>query len=819
MSFFGSPSRILNKPVLNNVKILETGKKSLLIRILDCDSLRTANDVALVVPELTLSIGLQAKLGDLLRVTLGELTNDCAVGVDQLASLVAGESFEDRERWELVAFLLLGLTFTLLTLTFLCLFALGLTLAFTFGLLLFGAWWCSGANVSDDIALLVENLTLLVHLLALAVGKLTINKLANDLTILVEDLAVLVDLEPVKNLQARKVWSSNLLWCVLLGLTQLFQKLLGSRLGSLTRDDIDMADDIALLVKHLALVVALLASALRQLAVAKLTELLTILVEDLTLLVDLLAVQNAKVEELAASQLLSCTFRKLGLSEDVTLLINNVALLVDLEGCRVDLTILDLLLEVLIGDVTKNVAFCVSDLTSLVNLVTLKSLDTRKLVLNLGLLLSAVGSIFTTFRSLVGSVFDSRCGTIDGALSLLSLDRLAILSLLRLRCSIVDALLDKVCGIFVNLGMANNIAILVDELSPVVEGGVLKLLWVSIDDFADSVAVVVVDQTVDLALEAVQDSQLWECRAVILLFLLLALLLVAVKLVEVLISTLWQVNTIVLGGLQLLLDLVRVKLATTDKISIIIKDLAFVTDWVTSKIFGITFGELADCVAFGVVDVSVLVDLKTLQHRQVNGQTLWHLWSVEAILVGGLVGGVFAILLDALDILASLLGCALGILASILASIFGFTLSILDLTFNALLGALGSLVSIGILNCAFCLLACIVDSVLSSLASFLGGTLCVCGLRCVNVVCGIFGGLLSAIDGLAGLVFSTLGGVASLVGSCARDLLAFLGGLFCRIFGVFNFVFNVLLGVVCVGSISGIGGALGPACKIACFVS
>lgn len=88
---------ILDLAILDNDEALEASESALLI-FLDRDGRGAADDVALVVPELTLRVGSGTKLGELLRVALDQFTDDDAVGVDDLTSLVDSEAIEDRER-------------------------------------------------------------------------------------------------------------------------------------------------------------------------------------------------------------------------------------------------------------------------------------------------------------------------------------------------------------------------------------------------------------------------------------------------------------------------------------------------------------------------------------------------------------------------------------------------------------------------------------------------------------------------------------------------------------------------------------------------
>jgi len=273
--------------VLDDLEALEASEGSFLLVLFLGNSLGAADDLALVVPELSLGVGGDAGLGELLGVALNKLTNNVAIAVEKLASLVARKAVKDGERGKGIALLFF---FLVLALTFLLLFAflglLALNLAFTFlafrglFLLFLGLLRKSADRTKDGLAILVEDLALVVDLLAGALGKLAVSKLTNLLAIFVQDLALLVELVALKGLNARSV--------VLLGqLTELLKKLLGGGLSSLTLSDANLADNIALLVDDLALLVDLLAGALGRVALGELTNLLTIVIKDLALLVDL----------------------------------------------------------------------------------------------------------------------------------------------------------------------------------------------------------------------------------------------------------------------------------------------------------------------------------------------------------------------------------------------------------------------------------------------------------------------------------------------------------------------------------------------------
>ena len=81
--------------ILDDLEAFKTGEGSFFVGVLLGNSLGTADDLALVVPELTLGIGGEARLRELLSVTLNKLTNNVSIAVEKLASLVDGQAIKD----------------------------------------------------------------------------------------------------------------------------------------------------------------------------------------------------------------------------------------------------------------------------------------------------------------------------------------------------------------------------------------------------------------------------------------------------------------------------------------------------------------------------------------------------------------------------------------------------------------------------------------------------------------------------------------------------------------------------------------------------
>jgi hypothetical protein len=630
---------VLDPTVLDNDQAIETSERRLLI-FLNRNSLGATNNMALVVPELTLVVCLDSGLRELLGITFGEFTDDGTVGVDDLSGLVDLQTFEDRERREVggcvfssILSTLFGIFGTLLGILSAFLSVLG-TL---FGVLcIFDGIFCGVLSIfglvgsllglfelllrdllrqsldtTNGVAVVVEDLALVVDLLASAFAELARGEFADLLAILVEDLALLVDLEAfedveVGDLELRTLGLFFVVGLVLI-LTLLFLfrnvlaklglKFLGGLLGSLARGDGDLANDLAILVKNLTLVVDLLAGTLLGVALSKFTDLFTFIVKNLALLVDLSAIKNAKVKRRKrTTELLGSTLSKTDLAENVVVSVDDFALFVDLEVFGLEFARLELLLERLVVDLAKDLALVIDNLTSVVEFSALKSLDARELILNV---LSGILDIISSVFDVVGSLVDLVSGV--GVVSS---------SILGIVSSLLNLLLD-VFGCFrVNVGMANDIAILVNELAVLVESSVHELLRVAVGNLADSVTILVEDVASGVAGKALEDAEVGLVGVVVLISLLVF------REVNKLLGALWEF-TLALEVGHLLLDLFGKKLAASDKITIVVKNLAVITDWVTSKILSVTLSELADGVAVLIVDHTVFGDLEALEHREV----------------------------------------------------------------------------------------------------------------------------------------------------------------------------------------------------------
>ena len=133
-----------------------------------------------------------------------------------------------------------------------------------------------------------------------------------------------------------------------------------------------------------------------------------------------------------------------------------------------------------------------------------------------------------------------------------------------------------------DLGTGKNIAIVIKDLAVLVELLALDVFWVAFDQLANEVAILIQDLTSAVGSHTLEDIDRRQFRASV----------AALKLI----------GKLVLGK----------KLAAADKIAIIIKDLAVVTDGVTSKVLGVTLNKAADGLAV-LLDKAFLVHLKTLE--------------------------------------------------------------------------------------------------------------------------------------------------------------------------------------------------------------
>ncbi|KXT15661.1 hypothetical protein AC579_6121 [Pseudocercospora musae] len=617
---------ILDPAFFNNSETLQASKWCFLLRFFLRQSLSPTNDMALVVPELALGIASDTGLGKLLCIAFNKLTHDSAVAINELARLVDLEAFEYGESSKNIALAIEDLTFGVNLLACnlcevsagefadrLTVFVEDLSLLVDFETLEDGNGGCFGglfnllrksANVTDDIAILVDDFANSIDLLASTLGEIASGQLTNLLSILVEHLALLVDLQAIQDVKFRLFheWLGSFLclissifdlffFRIIFEFAKLFEKFASSVLSGFTRHDADLA----LLVEDFAFVVGTSAGTITDLAICELANLLSVIVEDLALLVDAFAIKNAHVEQLGeASELLSGTLSKLGLAKNVALSIDEVAFFINLECVWLNFPLLNLLLEVFVGNITEDLTLLVNNLAGFVELLALK------------LILDLAGSFLSLTSYILGSVLNA-----IGLLLSIFGDLLCLLGWF------VDALLDKFFCVLVDLCVTDNVSVLVDELALIVECGIFQLLRVAINYATDRIAIGIVDETIDLAGKSLKDRGRWKISGGgggIVNFFWCRVISLILELTKICLRIFWKFFAILSSLLKLTLDLVWKQLYATDKISIIIENFAVVANRVAGQIFGVTFRKTTDGVALFIVGHAFFVDFEAFEN-------------------------------------------------------------------------------------------------------------------------------------------------------------------------------------------------------------
>ncbi|KAH4611447.1 hypothetical protein HBI17_027020 [Parastagonospora nodorum] len=657
---------VLNEAVLNDDKSIETSEWCFLLSLFLGNGLGAANDVALVVPELSLVIGSEARLGELLSITLDQFTDDVTVTVDELARLVDRETLKDRKRWAVLAlFTLFGCVFGCVLRVFGSILGVFCGLAsliggvFGFANLLLDDLG-KGLDLANDIAVLVKYFTLLVDLLAGALLSVTLDKLANRLTLLVENFALLVDLETLESID---------LGCDL----NLFDlRLLGTLIGRYELGKcLDLSEDFAVLVDDFALLVDLLSSTFFGVTFDKLTDGLTLFVEDLALLVDLEALKSVDLGSdfnllrlflLGVLTLGIFTFRvfalgvfsltktllelldglegslagnDVDLSNDVSVLVKNLALFVDL--------LADALVKLAVFELTNLLALRVEHLALFVDLEAIKNAGVESAR---GRLLELVGSTLSKFylAEHIAFAVDNFTLVIDSeALDVINVlksaflnvaDNIAIIvedvtfgvdlhalegfdagelilnvgsllldivfgalsSLLNIAlglfCLLSDAILafliffliDEVGSFFSELSASDDVAFIIDNLALLVELAILDLRWVTFNETSNEVTILVKDLTSAVGGKTLENVDVGHFETVASFGLLLLLF-----------YHFWQ------------------KFAAADKVTIVIEDLTVIANGVAGEVFGVTLNKVANVLAILVFDETLLVDLKALE--------------------------------------------------------------------------------------------------------------------------------------------------------------------------------------------------------------
>jgi hypothetical protein len=258
----------LNGTILGNLVVLEASERSLGLGILTLGKLSTSDDVAFVVPDLTLTINLLANHSG--RVAFSNAAKDLAGGVDNVASLVDGATSEAAEVSLWLFFLLV---------------------------------WFSMALY---VAIPVDDVAVFVDLVADELLRVAFGNLANAIAIVVFDESILDHTETLVALER-----TTLL------------------LGSLVlRDKLAAANDVAGVVVNLTFAIRLTASKIRQVTLSKAANRSTVAVDEQTLLVECESVEYRKVIGSSLRLVLeglSVAFNVAVLVQDVTILIHCVA--------------------------------------------------------------------------------------------------------------------------------------------------------------------------------------------------------------------------------------------------------------------------------------------------------------------------------------------------------------------------------------------------------------------------------------------------------------------------------------------------------------
>ncbi|KAH5153171.1 hypothetical protein HBH69_128840 [Parastagonospora nodorum] len=657
---------VFNEAVLNDDRSIETSEWCFLLSLFLGNGLGAANHVALVVPELSLVIGSEARLGELLSITLDQFTDDVTVTVDELARLVDRETLKDRKRWAVIAlFTLFGCVFGCVLRVFGSILGVFCGLAsliggvFGFANLLLDDLG-KGLDLANDVAVLVKYFTLLVDLLASALLSVTLDKLANRLTLLVENFALLVDLETLESID---------LGC---DLNLLDLRLLGCLVGRYELGKcLDLSEDFAVLVDDFALLVDLLSSTFFGVTFDKLTDGLTLFVEDLALLVDLEALKSVDLGSdfdllrlflLGVLTLGIFTFRvfalgvfsltktllelldglegslagnDVDLSNDVSVLVKNLALFVDL--------LADALVKLAVFELTNLLALRVEHLALFVDLEAIKNAGVESAR---GRLLELVGSTLSKFylAEHIAFAVDNFTLVIDSeALDVINVLKSAFLNVadniavivedvtfgvdlhalegfdagelilnvgsllldivfgalssllniaLGLFCLLSDAILafliffliDEVGSFFSELSASDDVAFIIDNLALLVELAILDLRWVTFNETSNEVTILVKDLTSAVGGKTLENVDVGHLETVASFGLLLLLF-----------YHFWQ------------------KFAAADKVTIVIEDLTVIANWVAGEVFGVTLNKVANVLAILVFDETLLVDLKALE--------------------------------------------------------------------------------------------------------------------------------------------------------------------------------------------------------------
>ena len=292
---------INNEPFLVDTKTLMAGEGSLgsgdtfVLR----ENLAVSNDLSGVVVDITVLVALAAS--KLLDVAINELTDRDALVVNNEAVLVELLAVEHRVVDRTFLFLL-----------------------------------CERFGMALDVAVSIHDIAVLIDSKTDQALGVALNDLTNDVLILISDLAVSDNAETLETSEG----------AVRLSLALIFG------------DQLDAANDLALIVPDLALVVELLASEFLGLTLDQASDRYTLITNDEAGLVQDLAVEAGKVDGvLFRLRLLVSLLVTFGVTDNGTLLVENVTIFID--------STTDELLGIALGELTNAVAVLVLDPTVL----------------------------------------------------------------------------------------------------------------------------------------------------------------------------------------------------------------------------------------------------------------------------------------------------------------------------------------------------------------------------------------------------------------------------------------------------------------------
>jgi hypothetical protein len=328
------------------------------------------------------------------------------------------------------------------------------------------------SDFSDLVAVVVNNVAIVVNLETSAVTKVTSSEAAHNVTVLIADLTLLVDTHARHGVDAALL----LFWLPSLGLT----------------------DDVTVLVVDVAILVDLVAGKLLDITFNNTTNDVAIFSLNGAVLSDLVVIEASEWTLWGGVD----TLGELGTSDDITLVVPDLALAVDL--------LADHSGWVSLSNTSKNLAAGVDNVASLVHSAASKAAE--------------VGLLFLLFLP--------------------------------------------------RLGMALDVTVLVNDVSVFVDGVANELLLVAFGDLADTVAIVVFDESVLDNTESLVASE----RSLLLL------------------------NTLVLWD----------KLTAANNLTGVVVELALAVRLATSEVLEVTLDETSDRDAVAVDKVTLLVQRETI---------------------------------------------------------------------------------------------------------------------------------------------------------------------------------------------------------------